>query len=200
MPFDIREPKNIQEFKDLEKLQMDIWQEDVFEPGETLFIIHKNGGVVLSAYDPKLHDSKPIGFVFGLLGREPTGELKHASHMLGILAAYRDKKLGEALKWAQRERILAQGLKRMTWTYDPLESRNAYLNLHKLGAVCRRYYVNLYGDMGGINQGLPSDRFEVDWHVSSHRVEAKQQGIYQDTDVKAACLNPNQNLKPCENP
>ena len=82
--------------------------------------------------------------------------------------------IGLQLKTAQREAVLAQGIELITWTYDPLESRNAYLNIQKLGAICKLYRRNEYGDMlDELNQGMPSDRFEVEWWINSRRVSQR---------------------------
>jgi predicted GNAT superfamily acetyltransferase len=117
-----------------------------------------------------------LGFVFGFLARDARG-LKHASHMAAVLPTRRDARIGERLKWAQREHALAQGLERMTWTFDPLISRNARLNLRKLGAVCSTYLPNLYGPEPEDPAGeLPSDRFQVDWWLTSPRVVERQAG------------------------
>jgi predicted GNAT superfamily acetyltransferase len=97
--------------------------------------------------------------------------------MAGVLAAYRDKQVGYALKVAQRDLVLKQGISHMTWTCDPLESRNANFNFSKLGVVCNTYYPNLYGDMSGINEGSPSDRFQVDWFLDSARVVERLQDV-----------------------
>ena len=94
--------------------------------------------------------------------------------MLGVLPQYRDRGIGEELKRRQRDVVLAQGITLMTWTFDPLQSRNARLNLRKLGAVCHTYARNLYGTMSDrLNAGVPSDRFEVEWHLASRHVEAR---------------------------
>jgi predicted GNAT superfamily acetyltransferase len=88
-----------------------------------------------------------------------------------VLPAYQNKGIGYALKLAQRQAALAQKLELITWTFDPLQARNAYLNLNKLGAVCNTYLSNLYGEMRDqLNQGLPSDRFRVDWWIATKRV------------------------------
>jgi predicted GNAT superfamily acetyltransferase len=129
--------------------------------------------VVLGAF---LEDQL-IGFVFGFPGLEftPDGPRpKHCSHMLGIKPEYRDSGVGFALKRAQWQMIRHQGLDHITWTYDPLLSRNAYLNIAKLGAVCHTYRRSEYGDMrDGLNAGLPSDRFQVDWWINTRRVERR---------------------------
>ena len=173
---EIRAPQTITEFKALEELQREVWEtEGGLEPAETLLTVQKNGGVVLAAYDAATLLEHPVGFVFGFLGRAAEG-FKHCSHMLGVLESYRDKGIGYRLKRAQREAVLAQNLTLVTWTFDPLESRNAAFNLRKLGATCRLYLPNLYGNMGGINQGLPSDRFQVDWWISSAHVRERLVG------------------------
>jgi predicted GNAT superfamily acetyltransferase len=88
--------------------------------------------------------------------------------MMGILPEYRDSGIGFALKRAQWQMVRHQGLDHITWTYDPLLSRNAYLNITKLGAVCNTYRRAEYGDMrDGLNAGLPSDRFVVDWWINT---------------------------------
>jgi predicted GNAT superfamily acetyltransferase len=176
MKIEIRAPRTVEEFRDLERLQQEVWQIPTgFEPAETLVTIHKSGGVVLAAYDPAA-DGLVVGIAFGFLGRTADGQLKHTSHMLGVLDSYRDRGLGTELKLAQREAVLAQGLELMTWTFDPLESRNARLNLGKLGTVAKTYFPNHYGDMGGVNEGLSSDRFQVDWFLASRRVKRRLEG------------------------
>ena len=94
--------------------------------------------------------------------------------MLGVLDSHRDSGLGFALKRAQWQMVRHQGLDHATWTYDLLLSRNAHLNIAKLGAVCNTYLLNVYGDMEDeLNAGLPSDRFQVDWWLRSRRVEQR---------------------------
>jgi predicted GNAT superfamily acetyltransferase len=177
MKLDIRPPKNPNEFRDIEILEQTIWQIDHGVDAETMMAIYKSGGVVLLAYDLDVDATKPIGFALSFVGLTEKGKVKHHSHMAGVLAEYRDKNVGYLLKLAQREVVLKQGINHMTWTCDPLESRNANFNFHKLGATCDTYFVNLYGDMSGINEGLPSDRFQVDWFLDSKRVKEHLQGI-----------------------
>jgi chorismate synthase len=178
MNLDIRPPKNPSEFRDIETLEQTIWQIDQGVDAETIMAIHKSGGAVLLAYDLEVDMTKPIGFVLSFVGLTADGKVKHHSHMAGVLAEYRDKNVGYLLKLAQREVVLKQGVTtHMTWTCDPLESRNANFNFHKLGATCNTYYVNLYGDMSGINEGSPSDRFQADWFLDSERVKGQLQGV-----------------------
>ncbi len=173
---EIRALRTIDEFNALEQLQLEIWQTTGgLIAGEILFVSHKNGGIVLAAYDLDKNMTKPVGFVFSIVGYVDE-KLRQHSHMAGVLDSYRDKNLGYKLKLAQREASLKQGINWMIWTADPLESRNANFNFHKLGAVCNTYYEHLYGDMDGINEGLPSDRFQPDWFLDSERVVRRVQG------------------------
>jgi predicted GNAT superfamily acetyltransferase len=159
----------------VEDLQRAVWhgsEADVV-PAHMLITAAHNGGVVIGA----LAQNQLIGFVFGFPGLEftPDGPRpKHCSHMMGVHSAHRDSGVGFALKRAQWQMVRHQGLDHITWTYDPLLSRNAYLNLTKLGAVCNTYRRSEYGDMrDGLNAGLPSDRFQVDWWINTRRVERR---------------------------
>ena len=157
------------EIRAVEQLQREVWGLPDVEvvPLHVLLTAAKNGGLLLGAFD----GATLAGFVFGFPGLTPDGKLKHCSHMAGVHPAYRNRGLGYSLKLAQRQHVLAQGIDLITWTFDPLETRNASLNFHKLGAVCNTYIPNLYGEMrDGLNAGLPSDRFQVDWWIASERV------------------------------
>ena len=163
------------EIRAVEQLQREVWDLPDVEvvPLHVLITAAKNGGLLLGAFD----DERLVGFVFGFPGLTSDGKLKHCSHMAGVHPAYRDRGLGYSLKLAQRDHVLAQGIDLITWTFDPLETRNATLNFHKLGAVCNTYIPNLYGEMrDGLNAGLPSDRFQVDWWIASERVAQRLAG------------------------
>lgn len=159
----------------VEELQRVVWpgSETDVVPAHMLITAIHNGGLVAGAYE----NDQLIGFVFGFPGIEfiPDGPRpKHCSHMMGIDPKYRDSGVGFALKRAQWQMVRHQGLDHITWTYDPLLSRNAYLNITKLGAVCDTYRRSEYGDMrDGLNAGLPSDRFQVDWWINTRRVERR---------------------------
>jgi predicted GNAT superfamily acetyltransferase len=114
----------------------------------------------------------------GAGGAAPHVQLKMCSHMAGVLPAWRGTGLGLQLKLAQREAILQQGMTEwVTWTYDPLIRTNGAFNIHRLGAICNSYQVNLYGEMpSGINAGVPSDRCQVDWWLRSERVAQRAAG------------------------
>lgn len=179
---DIRPIETHADYEAVEALQRAVWpgSETDVVPRHMLKTAAQNGGLVLGAF------AGPVlaGFVFGFLGtddadpeRPALTQLKHCSHMLGVLPEYRDQDIGYRLKRAQRDFVLSQGVRLITWTYDPLESRNANLNIARLGAVCRTYKRDWYGSMAdGLNAGLPSDRFQVDWWVTSARVRERLAG------------------------
>ncbi len=164
-----------EEMRLVEGLQRLVWpgSETDVVPSHLLLTAAHNGGLVLGAFA----GAELVGFVFGFPGfyETPDGpRLKHCSHMLGVHPDWRNRGLGFALKRAQWQLVRHQGIDRITWTYDPLLSRNAHLNIARLGAVCNTYRRSEYGEMrDGLNAGLPSDRFQVDWWVNSRRVERR---------------------------
>ncbi len=179
---DIRTIETTADCHAVEALQRQVWQGDDLEvvPLHMLITVAHNGGVLLGAWD----DDRLVGFVFGFLGadegeahRPAMTRLKHCSHMMGILPDYRDKGIGYKLKLAQRDAVLKEGIRLITWTFDPLESRNANLNIARLGAICKTYKREVYGQMADVlNAGLPSDRFQVDWWITSQRVKQRLSG------------------------
>lgn len=145
-------------------------------PAHMLITVIKNGGLLIGGFD----GSEMLGFAFGFPGIEGNGTAlrrKHCSHMLAVLPHARAMGLGAELKWRQRAEVLAQGIDLVTWTYDPLQATNAHLNLNRLGAMARRYIRDAYGQMmDGLNVGIASDRFEVEWELVSPRVAAFADG------------------------
>jgi predicted GNAT superfamily acetyltransferase len=146
-------------------------------PDHLLTAIINNGGLLLGAYD----GDQLIGFTLGWLGTvDSTGsrlaadQLKLVSHMTGVLSGYRDQRIGYRLKLAQRDWALAQGLDLVTWTYDPIESRNSFLNIHLLGCTCQTYLRDYYGEMTDLmNEGITSDRFQVEWWIKDTSVHKR---------------------------
>jgi predicted GNAT superfamily acetyltransferase len=174
-PFTIKLIENIDEMHWVEDLQRQVWQEGETDivPAHLINSAVHNGGLLLGAYV----EDNLVGFVFGFLGFYTTPDgprLKHYSSMLGVRPDYNDQGIGFALKRAQWQMVRHQGIDRITWTYDPLLSHNAWLNITRLGAVCSTYLRDFYGKMqDALNQGLPTDRFDVDWWVHSHRVNRR---------------------------
>ncbi|CAD2071475.1 hypothetical protein GCM10007275_14730 [Jeotgalicoccus coquinae] len=176
----LRELTTIKDLEQLEKIERNVWDMPPLPIHQTLTAV-KNGGVIIGAFD----EDTFIGFSYGFTGFKD-GQTYLVSHMLGVEKEYRSRKIGEKLKRKQREIAINKGYSLIRWTYDPLETRNAYLNLTKLNGICSVYKENAYGEMkDSINKGLPSDRFEVHWHIASEYVLEKEVSDYSN----AAALN-----------
>jgi predicted GNAT superfamily acetyltransferase len=161
---EVRLVRGDEEYAACEAMSRDIWgaAERNVVPRELLKTVDLNGGIVAGAFTPQ---GSLVGFVFGFLGMRE-GRLRLCSHQLGVRPEWRGRGLGLALKQLQRRRSLELGYDLITWTFDPLEARNAYLNLQRLGTVARLYDRNHYGEMEDeLNRGLPSDRFETEWWI-----------------------------------
>lgn len=174
--------ESMEDLQKVEELQRIVWpgSETDIVPGHLLITVVHNGGLVIGGFgvdDAEKGADRLSGFVFGFPGLYSTPDgprLKHCSHMLAVHPKRRGRGLAFMLKRAQWQMVRNQGIDRITWTYDPLLSRNANLNIAHLGAVSSTYLRELYGEMrDGLNVGLPSDRFEVDWWVNSQRVERR---------------------------
>lgn len=151
---------------DLEKI---IWESDDPVPVSLMITTVKNGGIVLGA----LIEDQLIGFQYSFAGFD--GKKAYlCSHTLGVHPNFRISGIGEKLKFAQRTEAIKKGYELITWTYDPLETVNANLNIKKLGGICSTYIENCYGEMTDIlNVGVPSDRFLVEWKIKDDRVIQK---------------------------
>lgn len=157
--------KTMEEMIQVSELEKEVWGISPIPPHQTLTAV-KNGGIIIGAYD----NEKLVGFSYGFAGFK-NKKISLCSHMLGISASYRSKGIGENLKYVQKEKALEIGYDLMNWTYDPLQTRNGYLNLTKLHGVCNTYSQDCYGKMeDGLNEGLPSDRFQIDWWLDSEYV------------------------------
>jgi predicted GNAT superfamily acetyltransferase len=175
----IRTLRSHDEILAIEELQRLVWpsSETDIVPAHLCLTIAHNGGLVLGAFE----SDELVGFLLGFLatdGESPPElamtSLKHCSHQMGVHPDHRNKSIGLRLKIAQREFVLGQGIRLVTWTYDPLLSVNAHLNIRRLGAVCQTYVRDTYGTMrDALNIGVASDRFQVDWWVTSHRVKVR---------------------------
>jgi predicted GNAT superfamily acetyltransferase len=180
----IRPLDDAAECQRVEDIQLAAWGREPrsVTPAHVVLTAAHNGGVVLGAFHGGDAPECMIGFTWGFLGTRPgdgppAGRLKLCSHQTGVLPEWQGRGVAFALKQAQRDAALAHGLDLVTWTYDPLEARNAQLNIAKLGAVCNTYRANLYGDgLDGPSSGLPTDRFQVDWWIASPRAAARAAG------------------------
>jgi predicted GNAT superfamily acetyltransferase len=161
-PIEVRLARSHAEYAACEALSRDIWgaAERNVVPRELLLTMQLNGGLVHGAFLP---NGRLVGFCFGFAGLRD-GQLRLCSHQLGVVPELRSAGIGIALKQAQRKDALRLGYPLVSWTFDPLEARNAYINLHRLGCIARLYDRDHYGEMEDeLNRGLPSDRFEAEW-------------------------------------
>ncbi len=167
-----------EDFKKCETTQKSVWG-GLSVAAEVMLVTQKTGGAVLGAFIK----GRLVGFIYALLARR-NGQIIHWSHMMGILPGYRSRGLGLQLKLAHRDIALSQGIKSICWTYDPLQSRNASLNLTKLGARVEKYIVDYYGRFhSSIEQGLPSDRFVVNWPIASKSIARLLAGEKSVTEI-----------------
>lgn len=170
--YTIRPFSSVDEFRACVALQEETWGHGFSErvPTAILKVSQILGGVSAGAYDPS---GGLVGFVFGMTGLRG-GQLVHWSDMLAVRKEARDGGLGRMLKAYQREQVLALGVERMHWTFDPLQSRNAYLNFSKLGIVVHEYVQDMYGQTDSpLHLGIGTDRFIALWQLKSERVEAR---------------------------
>jgi predicted GNAT superfamily acetyltransferase len=163
-----------EEFEACLALQRQVWgfNDEDLVPTRLFMVAQKIGGQVIGAFD----GDKLVAFALGIPGNR-NGHLYMHSHMLAVDTAYRNAGLGRRVKLFQREDALGKGIELIEWTFDPLEIKNAYLNIEKLGAIARRYTINQYGIVSSTLQGgLPTDRLTAEWWLKSKRVEAALNG------------------------
>lgn len=168
----IRPFASIEDYRACVALQEETWGEGFSErvSPAILKVAQILGGVSSGAF---AEDGRLVGFVFGLTGQR-NEEVVHWSDMLAVRAELRDTGLGRRLKAYQREEVLSRGVEKMFWTFDPLRSRNAHLNVTRLGAVVREYVPDMYGDTDSpLHRGIGTDRFVALWLLSSARVERR---------------------------
>ncbi len=164
----IRKCGSLEEMRACFALQKEVWNFTDAElvPVRMFVLATKIGGQVMGAFD----GLEMVGFALAIPGNRSGHTYLH-SHMLAVRQQYRNSGLGRRLKFFQREEALARGFELMEWTFDPLEIKNAYLNIEKLGAIARRYNVNQYGITSSpLQGGLPSDRMVAEWWMKSERV------------------------------
>jgi predicted GNAT superfamily acetyltransferase len=170
----IRDVQGFAEIQQVEEVEREVWvlADLDITPTTLLVAIKEAGNILIGAFDGR----RMAGFALGFWGRE-NGRYTIHSHMLAVREEYRDRDLGFRLKLAQRERALAMGAREMTWTFDPLQSRNAHLNFAKLGVVSESYRVDFYGPQtSSILHQNGTDRLWVRWPLASRRVEQRAKG------------------------
>ena len=188
---DYKALSNRQQFEEAVLLQKRIWGfEDIELLPVRLFVVAtKVGGQVFGAYD----GGRMIAFCLAIPGIKPGGKYYLHSHMLGVLPEYRNLGVGRRLKLMQREDALARGIELLEWTFDPLEIKNAYFNMERLGAIVRRYVFNQYGTTTShLHGGLPTDRCIAEWWIGSARVKSVLEGRAPERRVDARIAVPNE--------
>jgi predicted GNAT superfamily acetyltransferase len=165
----LRRCHGIEDFRACVALQKEVWNFTDAElvPLRMFVVADKVGGQIMGAFDGDVL----VGFALSVPGTR-TGHVYLHSHMLAVRKDHRNSGLGRRLKLMQREDALARSIALIEWTFDPLEIKNAYLNIEKLGAIARRYNINQYGITSSpLQGGLPSDRLIAEWWLQSRRVE-----------------------------
>ncbi len=165
----LRRCEGLDELRACVTLQKEVWNFTDAElvPLRMFVVADKVGGQVMGAFD----GGDMVGFALSVPGTR-SGHIYLHSHMLAVRKEHRNGGLGRRLKLLQREDALARGIELIEWTFDPLEIKNSYLNLEKLGAIARRYNINQYGITSSpLQGGLPSDRLIAEWWLKSTRVE-----------------------------
>jgi len=184
----IRSCTGLAEMEACVELEIETWgyDENDVVPRKTFLLAQKIGGQVIGAFDSDISPEgtaggeKLVGFALSLPGIKSTQNCPVPylhSHMLAVREPYRNRGLGAQLKWEQRREALSRGIRHMEWTFDPLEIKNAFLNIHRLGAIARTYLVNFYGvSSSRLQGGLPTDRLLAEWELDSPRVHAILEG------------------------
>src|ERR1039458_832770 len=170
----IRDCNSLDDFHQCVAVQQVVWGFDDKDlvPLRLFVVAHKIEGEVLGAFESA---GRMVGFSLAVPALKGSTVYLH-SHMLAVLAEYRERGLGRRIKLEQRRKALERGIKLIEWTFDPLELKNAYLNLERLGAIARRYVPNQYGiSSSPLHRGLPTDRLVAEWWLESPRVVAKSE-------------------------
>jgi predicted GNAT superfamily acetyltransferase len=176
IPITIRELSTLAEAEECEDLQLKIWPPHQGTVGFCipihLLVSQRDiGGVVLGAYV----EERIIGFIYAVPAHDRAGRPYHYSCLAGVHPEFQHGGVMERLKWRHADIALAQNIKQIRWTYDPLQGANANLNIKKLGGIVKDYKINYYGIRAGgspQNYGMPSDRFVVEWNISGHGISA----------------------------
>ncbi len=182
---EIRACDGLDEFEACAQLEIETWGYDKNDmiPRKMFLLAQKIGGQVIGAFDGEASKDRGVnspgmlvGFAISLPGVKAVNGTPRPylhSHMLAVREPYRNRGLGAQLKWEQRRDALSRGIRHMEWTFDPLEIKNAFLNIHRLGAIACEYRVDFYGvSSSRLQGGLPTDRLLAQWELDSPRIES----------------------------
>jgi predicted GNAT superfamily acetyltransferase len=190
LAIEVRQLERREDLETVVDLQREIWGfEDVDLLPLRLFVVAtKIGGQVLGAYSA----TRMVGFCVCIPGLKAGAKAYLHSHMMGVLPTFRNEGVGRALKLKQREYAVSKEIDLIEWTFDPLELKNAFFNIERLGAIVRRYVHNQYGmSSSHLHAGLPTDRLVAEWWVHSERADALASGRAVNTrDVVAQVCVP----------
>ena len=171
----IRQATSHQDLDEVTRIEREVWNvADIDIAGRIQLKAsqHAGGSVLIAEED----DGAIAGFAYAFPAFE-RGEAFWHSDMLAVRPAFRGGKVGQALKWAQRDEALRKGIRRITWTFDPMQAGNAHLNLELLGVTVREYLSDFYGvTSSDLHHGLPTDRLLASWDLESPRVVALSRG------------------------
>ena len=192
MPITFKQLKTLEDLNPCEGLQEAVWKfnkNDIIPP-RFMRVLCKHGGFAMGAFD----NNTMIGFVFGVPAIHYGRPSQH-SHMLAVLPEYRNHNVGYKLKTAQREEALNRNIDLITWAFDPLQSKNAHLNINKLGVIACSYDINLYGEetSSKLHSGLGTDRLLAEWWLASNKVKTIIDGYAHDAVGKPSAKGLNIN-------
>lgn len=193
----IRSCEGYDELEACVRLQIETWGYDDGDviPRRMFKVAQRVGGQAIGAFDPA---GEMVGFAMSIPGMKPDPDAARPqvpylhSHMLAVTPKYRNAGLGRRLKLYQRAEAVSRGIQLMEWTFDPLEIKNAYLNIHRLGVIVRSYSPNFYGvSSSRLQAGLPTDRLHAEWWMESERVKAILSGIpYSPPQIQETIMVP----------
>jgi chorismate synthase len=180
----IRDLRSLEDCRVVVDLQEAVWGKDgETVPASVLLVSAKRGGILLGA---TTDTDELVGFVWSMPGIRDDGIRSHWSHMLAVLPGSREQRVGEQLKWAQRDRALDQQAEVVEWTFDPLQAANAHFNLQVLGGVGAKYGVDVYGALAGpLHRGTPTDRLIVEWWIAQPHVERRHHARHGRVEAAA---------------
>jgi predicted GNAT superfamily acetyltransferase len=188
---EIRALRTHDEFVEAVALQQLIWGFEEVEllPVRLFVTATKVGGQAFGAFDTST-GGRMVGFCLAIPGIKPGGKSYLHSHMLGVMKEYRDSGVGRMLKLEQRKEALSRGIELMEWTFDPLEIKNAYFNMERLGAIVRRFVLNQYGTTSSkLHGGLPTDRCIAEWWLANPRTETIINGGKRERELAVARIS-----------